>query len=144
MDKIKFTHAQEGEIECSAYDSGNTEFTNLPLLFAFALTKSIKTNGSACWYDYHTDLDGLKLLEHKSSVTIESIADTLASINMMTAYASEDVGHKHIRNMHWLAVGLSDLLVLISRENAEITNALSVLNLSNQSGLDAENVEHQA
>jgi hypothetical protein len=131
---IKFSLHPDGEIECNNYVSGNTDFTSLPLLFGFALNKSTKADASACWYDYHTDLDGLKLLQSKSGDTVVMLSGALASLGMAMAYLNKEVGENHIRELYWLIAGLGDLLTLISRESSEITHAINVL--SRQVGVD--------
>ncbi|MFA5015931.1 MAG: hypothetical protein WC504_00140 [Methylobacter sp.] len=54
---IKFTHADGGEID---FNSGATVFSDLLMIGAFASTKTSKYNSEALWYEYATDIEGLK------------------------------------------------------------------------------------
>lgn len=140
MDKIKFTHAQYGDL---AFNQGATVFSDLLMLGAFAGTKTCKYNQNTTWREYATDEEGLTSLELKSGEMVSTLADTVGSLGMMLAYVDQgEVGNKHLKNIAWLIAGLGELLTQVANENQEM--ALSLLHLSKQSGLEAENAECQA
>ncbi|MDO9269403.1 MAG: hypothetical protein Q7T96_09875 [Methylobacter sp.] len=121
---IKFTHAANGAID---FNSGATVFSDLLMIGAFASTKTSKYNSEALWYEYATDIAGLKSLELKSGEVIRTIADTISSLGMMLAYVDRgEVGDKHLSNHAWLVAGLGELLSQLVMENQEIVHSLLV------------------
>jgi hypothetical protein len=134
MDKIKFTHAEQGQID---FNQGCTIFSDLLMLGAFAKTKTCKFNQNASWREYATDAEGLVALELKSGEMVTTLADTIGSLGVLLAYVDRgEVGDKHLSNYAWLIGGLGELLTQISYEHQEI--AISLLQLSKQNSLSTE------
>lgn len=121
---IKFTHAEDGMI---SFNHGATVFGDLFMIGAFASTKTIKFNSEAVWYEYATDIEGLKDLEFKSAETIQTISDIISSLGMMLAYVDRgEVGDKHLSNHAWLIAGLGELLSQLVIDNQEMAHTLQL------------------
>jgi hypothetical protein len=140
MDKIKFTHAPDGQID---FNQGCTVFSDLLMLGAFAETKTSKYTQNAAWREYATDAEGLEALEIKSGEMVSTLADTIGSLGVLLAYVDRgEVGDRHLSNYAWLIAGLGELLNQVACENQEMAQTL--IHLSKQAGLGAENAERQA
>ncbi len=122
---IKFTLAASGAID---FNPGDTVFSDLFMIGAFASTKSLNYNSEHIWCEYPTDMKGLKSLESKSGEIIHTLTDTISSLGMMLAYVDRgEVGDKHLDNYAWLIAGLGELLSQLVRENQEMVHSLLVL-----------------
>ena len=121
---IKFTHAEDGVI---GFNHGATVFGDLFMIGALASTKTIKYNGESLWYEYATDINGLKDLERKGGEAIQTIADTISSLGMMLAYVDRgEIDDKHLSNHAWLIAGLGELLSQLVTDNQDIVHSLQV------------------
>jgi hypothetical protein len=137
MDKIKFTHAEDGQLN---FNQGCTVFSDLLMLGAFAGTRTCKHDQNASWREYATDAEGLEALELKSGEMVSTLADTIGSLGVLLAYVDRgEVGDRHLSNYAWLIAGLGELLTQVSYENQEI--ASSLLKISKQNGLSPEEIK---
>jgi len=120
--KIKFIHAEGGEIDIC---TGHTVFSNLFMIGAFSLTRTLKHNDKDVWYEYPTDTEGLEFLESRSGEAVNLITDAVTTLGMMLAYVNtKELSDNTLNNYAWLVAGLGELLGQLSHANSEMSYAL--------------------
>ncbi len=124
MSKIKFDHAENGEIEAH---TGSTLCSNLFLIGAVTLTK--KRNKKNYQIEYPTDLKGLKEIETKACESIEFISNAIEALGIMLAYTdAKQLDDSYLNSYSWLIAGLSELLGLLSNAQSDMSYTLSQTN----------------
>lgn len=121
--RIKFTHAEDGELDTC---QGNTVFSDLFIMGAFASTSKYVSDDKGFRRQYQTDEAGLKFLESKSSEAITIISDTVAALGEMLVHADKKaISDSAMTSYGWLIVGLGEIIGQLSRENSEVSYVLS-------------------
>jgi hypothetical protein len=122
---IKFTCTENGKIP---FNSGDTVFSDLFMIGAFASTRIHKYDGNNAWNEYPADVEGLKLSALKCEEVTDEIIDFITSLGVVLAYADRgSIENKHLDNCAWLAVGLGDLLKQSIEESQSLSHSRLVL-----------------
>lgn len=123
--KIKFTHAENGDI---CIRNGDTVFSNLLTIGALTKTAKTKYTGDAVYKEYATDAEGLKELQSMNDEAIMYISDAVATLGKMLVYVQRDeMGDTRLDSFGWLVAGIGEILEQLTFENGEISHTLSKL-----------------
>lgn len=126
--KIKFTHAENGEIDSC---NGTTVFSNLFMIGALTLTR--KYNESSFSHEYPTDAAGLERLTLKIDETIIVLSNTVAALGEIMAWAEHgEIDSGTMAMYGWLIAGLGELLSQLSYASGEISSARKQLSKQSQ------------
>jgi hypothetical protein len=107
---IKFTPAENGGIDTN---QGNSVFSSLFLLGAFALTRTCDSDST--FSQYQTDIEGLDILESKSREAVSCLSDAVAALGTLLAHVDMgNINTETLQSYAWLIAAWGALRAVVT------------------------------